>query len=545
MAKQIIFDEQARRKLQNGVKILASAVKVTLGPKGRNVVLDRGFGSPSITKDGVTVAKEIELEDKIENLGAELVKEVASKTNDVAGDGTTTATILAESLIQEGLKNVTAGSNPLAIKRGIDKGVKAIVDELDKIKKKVSTKEEKAQVAAISANDKEIGQLIADAMEAVGDSAPISVEESQSFGVEMEVVEGMQLDKGYVSPYMVTNAERMEAVLEDPHILLTDKKISSIQDILRLLESLAQAGKKDLVIIADDVEGEALATLVVNKIRGTFNAVAVKAPGFGDRKKAILEDIAILTGGKVITEDLGLKLENADIEMLGRARKVIITKDTTTIIEGKGDEKEIQARVSQLQRQVEETDSDFDREKLLERIAKLSKGVAVLKVGAASEVEVKEIKDRIEDALNATRAAVEEGIVVGGGVALLRAQKVLDKVQVDDEEERIGLEILRKAVEAPIRQIAQNAGKDGSVVVEEVKKQKDNVGYNVITDKYEDLIAAGVIDPKKVTRSALQNAASVAGMILTTEAIVAELPKKEDDNSGQMSNPGMGGMGMM
>lgn len=550
MAKQIIFDEHARKQLQAGVRTLAAAVKVTLGPKGRNVVLDKGYGAPTITKDGVSVAREVELEDKIQNLGAELVKEVASKTNDVAGDGTTTATVLAESIISEGLKNVSAGTNPLAIKRGLDKGVEAIVAELHASKKAVSTKEEKAQVAAISANDKEIGQLIADAMEKVGDSAPISVEESQSFGVEMEVVEGMQFDKGYVSPYMVTNSERMEAVIDDPHILLTDKKISSIQDILKLLEGLAQAGKKDLVIIADDVDGDALPTLVLNKIRGTFNAIAVKAPGFGDRKKSMLEDMAILTGGRVISEEIGLKLENADIEMLGRARRVVITKDTTTIIEGKGDDQMIKDRVAQLAKQIESTDSDFDREKLLERIAKLSKGVAILKVGAASEVEVKEIKDRIEDALNATRAAVEEGIVVGGGVALLKAQKVLDKVDVEGDE-KVGIEILRRAVEEPIRQIAENAGKDGAVVAEEVKRREGTVGYNALTDTYEDLIAAGVIDPTKVTRSALQNAASIASMILTTEAVIAELPKKDDDSGhghahgGGMPGMGMPGMGMM
>lgn len=551
MAKQIIFDEQARKQLQAGVKTLASAVKVTLGPKGRNVVLDKGYGAPTITKDGVSVAKEVELEDRIQNLGAELVKEVASKTNDVAGDGTTTATVLAEILITEGLKNVAAGTNPLGIKKGIDKGVTALVESLQSTKKAVSTKEEKAQVAAISANDKEIGQLIADAMEKVGDSAPISVEESQSFGVEMEVVEGMQFDRGYVSPYMVTNSERMEAVLEDPYILLTDKKITSIQEILKLLEGLAQAGKKDLIIVADDLEGEALATLVVNKIRGTFNAIAVKAPGFGDRKKAMLEDLAVLTGGRIISEEIGLKLENADIDMLGRARRVVITKDTTTIIEGRGDEKMIQDRVAQLAKQVEGTESDFDRSKLLERIAKLSKGVAILKVGAASEVEIKEIKDRIEDALNATRAAVEEGIVVGGGVALLKAQKVLDSVDVEGDE-KIGIEILRRAVEEPIRQIAANAGKDGAVVAEEVKRREGTVGYNALTDTYEDLIAAGVIDPTKVTRSALQNAASIATMILTTEAVIAELPKKDDDAGhghahGGMGGgmPGMGGMGMM
>lgn len=537
MAKQIIFNEEARKDLQKGVNTLAAAVKVTLGPKGRNVVLDKGFGSPSITKDGVTVAREIELEDKVENIGAELVKEVASKTNDIAGDGTTTATILAEIMINEGLKNVAAGTNPLAIKRGIDKGVKSIVEELQNTKKQVSTKEEKAQVASISANNPEIGNLIADAMEEVGDDAPINVEESQSFGVEMEVVEGMQFDKGYISPYMVTNPDRMEAVLEDPYILLTDKKITSIQDILSLLEAMAQAGKKDLIIIADDIEGEALATLVVNKLRGTFNAVAIKAPGFGDRKKAMLEDIAVLTGGRVISEDIGLKIENTEISMLGRARKVVVTKDDTTIIEGKGDEKMLAERITQLKKQGEQTESDFDKEKLVERIAKLSKGVAVLKVGAASEVEVKEIKDRIEDALNATRAAVEEGIVVGGGVALLKTQKVLDNLQASPEE-MIGIEILRRAVEEPIRQIAQNAGEDGSVVAHKVKGKEGNVGYNALTNTYEDLIEAGVIDPTKVTRTALQNAASIATMFLTTEAVVSEKPKEGADTPAP---PAMGG----
>lgn len=545
MAKQILFNEDARKQLQLGVKALASVVKVTLGPKGRNVVLDKGYGAPTITKDGVSVAREIELEDRIQNLGAELVKEVASKTNDVAGDGTTTATILAEIIISEGLKNVAAGANPLAIKRGIDKGVAAIIADLQKTCKKVSTKEEKAQVASISANDPAIGALIADAMEKVGDSAPISVEESQSLGVSIEVVEGMQFDKGYVSHYMITNTERMETILDDPYILVTDKKISSIQDILKLLEALAQTGRKELLIIAEDLDGEALATLVVNKLRGTFNAVAVKAPGFGDRKKALLEDIAILTGARVISEDIGLKLDNANVEMLGRARRVVITKETTTIIEGRGEEATIKDRVSQLAKQVEETDSDFDRDKLLERIAKLSKGVAILKVGAASEVEIKEIKDRIEDALNATRAAVEEGIVVGGGVALLKTQKVLESVDVIGDE-KIGLDILRRAVEEPIRQLAINAGKDGAVVAEEVKRQKGNVGYNALTDTYEDLIVAGVIDPTKVTRFALQNAASIATMILTTEAVVVELPKKDQDAGGSGHGHGMpGGMGMM
>lgn len=548
MAKQIIFNEQARRAIQSGVNQLADAVGVTLGPKGRNVVLDKGFGAPTITKDGVSVAREIELEDKIENLGAALVKEVASKTNDVAGDGTTTATVLAQSMINQGLKNVIAGASPLELKKGVDKGVEAIVAELEKMKRDVSTKEEKAQVASISANSKEIGELIADAMEKVGDDAPINVEESQSFGVEVEVVEGMQFDKGYVSPYMVSNHDRMEAVMDDPHILLTDKKISSIQELLPLLEGLAQSGKKDLVIIADDIEGEALATLVVNKIRGTFNTLAIKAPGFGDRKKAMLEDMAVLTGGKVISEEVGLKLENASVEMLGQARKVVATKDNTTIIDGKGDEKKLEERIAQIKTEIDNASSDFDKEKLHERLGKLSKGVAVLKVGAASEVEVKEIKDRIEDALNATRAAVDEGIVVGGGVALLKAASVLDSVQVEGDE-KVGVEMLKKALEAPIRLIATNGGKDGSVVVEEVRKASGDMGYNALTDTFEDLFKAGVIDPKKVTRSAVQNAASIATMIMTTEAVVADMPKKDDDMptgpgmGGGM--PGMGGMPMM
>lgn len=543
MAKQIIYDQEAREALRRGVNKLADAVKVTLGPRGRNVVLDKGFGSPTITKDGVTVAKEIELEDKQENVGAELVKEVATKTNDVAGDGTTTATLLAQVMVNEGMKNVQAGANPIAVKRGIDKGVEAIVEALKKSAKNVSTKEEIAQVASISANDKEIGDVIADAMDTVGKDGVITVEESQSFGIQKEVVEGMQFDKGYVSPYMITDANRMEAVLEDVHLLVTDKKVSAIHDILPLLEKLAQSGKKELVLISEDVEGEALATFVVNKLRGTFTVLAVKAPGFGDRRKEMLQDIAVVTGARVISEEVGLKLENATLDMLGRARKVIATKDTTTIVEGKGDESAVKDRIGTLKKQIEETDSDFDKEKLQERLAKLSGGVAVLKVGAATETEIQEKKHRIEDALEATKAAVEEGIVVGGGVALLRAEKALANVSVDSEEQ-VGLDILRRSLAAPIRQIAFNAGKEGTVVVEEVRKLQGNMGYNAATDKYEDLVSAGVVDPLKVTRFALQNAASIASMLLTTEALVTDKPEKKESMPGGMPGgmPDMGGM---
>ncbi|MBU1130791.1 chaperonin GroEL [Patescibacteria group bacterium] len=540
MAKKIIFSEHARQKAKRGVDKLADAVKVTLGPKGRNVVLDRGFGAPTITKDGVTVAKEIELEDKEENVGAELVKEVASKTNDVAGDGTTTATILAQSIIHEGLKNVTAGSNPMLLKKGIEKGVMAITQELKRMSKEVSSQDEIGQVASISANDPAIGKVIAEAMESVGKDGVITVEESQSFGIQKEVVEGMEFDKGYVSPYMITNPERMEAEYDDPYILITDKKLSSVQEFLPLLEKLAQSGKKELVIIAEEVEGEALATLVVNKIRGTFNALAVKAPGFGDRRKEMLQDIAVLTGGKVISEDIGLKLDNVDIDMLGQARKVKATKENTTIIEGKGDQGAIQDRIAQIKKEIEQSDSDFDKEKFQERLAKLSGGVAIIKVGAATEVEMKEKKHRVEDALAATRAAGEEGIVVGGGVAYIRALKALDSVGADNHEEKIGLDILKRALEAPIRQLAENAGKDGSVVAEAVKNSEGNFGYNVLSDKYEDLVKAGIIDPTKVTRSALENAASVASLFLTTEAIVTDLPEKKDEHAHGMP----GGMDM-
>jgi len=550
MAKQILFAEKARELMKQGVDKLANTVKVTLGPKGRNVVLDKGFGAPTITKDGVTVAREIELENKFENMGAELVKEVASKTNDVAGDGTTTATLLAQIMISEGLKNVTAGTNPLAIKKGIEKGVKAVVKELkENVSKPVAGNEEIAQIASISANDKAIGKKIAQAMEKVGKDGVVTVEESQSFGLELDVVEGMQFDNGYLSPYMITSPDRMEAEYKDCHILITDKKISSVQEILPLLEKLAEVGKKELVIIAEDLDGEALATLVVNKLRGAFSALAVKAPGFGDRRKAMLEDVAVLTGGKVISEEVGLKLENVTVEDLGQAGKVVATKETTIIVDGKGDKTIIDERVNLLKKEINKTDSDFDKEKAQERLAKLAGGVAVIKVGAATETELKETKHRIEDALAATKAAVEEGIVPGGGVALLRSRLVLDNVEVEDEE-RIGIEILKKALEEPIKIIATNAGKDGSVIAEEVKKLSGNKGYNAETDTFEDLVEAGIIDPTKVTRFALQNAASVAAMFLTTEAVVTDKPAKKDDtgaiaDASPMGMPGMGGMDMM
>ncbi|MDD4477138.1 MAG: chaperonin GroEL [Patescibacteria group bacterium] len=546
MAKKILYGEEARQALLRGVNILANAVKTTLGPKGRNVVLDKGYGAPTITKDGVTVAKEIETEDKFENSGVELVKEVASKTNDDVGDGTTTATVLAQAIAREGVKNVTAGANPIALKRGIDKCVEAIVKEIkEKIAKPVD-ENEIADVAAISANDKEIGKKIADAMKAVGKDGVITVEESQSFGMEIETVQGMRFDKGYVSPYMVTNADRMEAEYSDPYILITDKKVSSIHDILPILEKVAQGGKKDIVIIAEEVEGEALATFVVNKLRGTFNVLAVKAPGFGDRRKEMLQDIAVLTGGKVITEEVGLKLENVVLEDLGQAHKVISTKEYTTIVSGKGDENAIKDRVAQIKKAIEQTDSDFDKEKLQERLAKLAGGVAIIKVGAATETEMKEVKHRIEDAVGATKAAVEEGVVPGGGVALIQAIKALDGIELNDEEE-VAAKILRRSLEEPLRMIAQNAGVDGAVVIEEVKKQGGNIGYNAVNGRYEDMVKSGIIDPAKVTRSALQNAASIAGMLLTTEAVVAELPKKEcscsSNHGGGME--GMGGMGGM
>ena len=550
MAKDIQYDENAREALKQGVNKLANAVRVTLGPKGRNVVLDKGFGSPTITKDGVTVAKEIELEDKRENVGAELVKEVASKTNDIAGDGTTTATVLAQAIVNEGLKNVAAGANPMSVKRGIDKAVEVVVKDLkEKLSKTVTTPEEKAQVASISANDKEIGKVIAEAMEEVGDDGVVTVEESKSFGLTKEKVEGMQFDNGYISPYMITDTERMEAIYEDPLILITDKKLSSAQDLVPVLEKIAQTGKKELVIIAEEIDGEALATLVVNKLRGAFNTLAMKAPGFGDRRKEMLEDIAILTGGKVISEEVGLKLENVELHDLGQAAKVKSTKDDTTIIEGKGDKKDLEERISLIRKALDEVDSDFDKEKLQERLAKLSGGVAVLQVGAATETEMQEKKHRIEDALAATKAAVEEGIVVGGGVAILRAMNALDKLELEGEEQ-IGVDILKRALEEPLRQIARNAGKEGSVVVEEVKKLPANEGYNAAQDKYEDLVQAGIIDPTKVTRSALQNAASIATLTLTTEAVITDLPKENDDAGAPAMPAGMpggmpGGMPMM
>lgn len=542
MAKDIKFREDARRAMLRGVDALADAVKVTLGPKGRNVVLEKKFGSPLITNDGVTIAKEIELEDSFENMGAQLVKEVATKTNDVAGDGTTTATVLAQAMIREGLKNVAAGANPMVLRRGIEKAVTAAVDHIKTISKQVEGRENIAQVAGISAGSDEIGILIADAMEKVGKDGVITVEESKGFTTELEVVEGMQFDRGYSSPYMVTDTDKMEAVLDDPFILITDKKVGNIQEILPVLERVVQSGKP-LLIVAEDVEGEALATLVVNKLRGTFTAVAVKAPGFGDRRKAMLQDIAILTGGQVISEELGLELKNTGIDQLGRARQVRVSKENTIVVDGNGDKKEIDARVSQIKKQIEETTSDFDREKLQERLAKLAGGVAVIKVGAATETELKEKKLRMEDALNATRAAVEEGIVAGGGTALINAIAAFDKVQAEGDE-LTGVNLVRKALEAPVRLIADNAGVEGSIVVERLKKENPGFGFNAATGEWVDMIAAGIVDPAKVTRSALQNAASVAGMFLTTEAVVADKPEPEKAPAGGMG--GMGGMdGMM
>jgi chaperonin GroEL len=525
-AKQLAFSEEARRALERGVNAVAEAVKVTLGPKGRNVVLEKKFGSPTITKDGVTVAKEIELKDPYENMGAQLCREVASKTNDVAGDGTTTATVLAQAIVLEGLKNVAAGANPVFIKRGIEKAVEAVVEEIKKMSIPVETRENIAHVAAIAANDKEIGELIAEAMEKVGKDGVITVEESKGITTTVEVVEGMEFDKGYISPYFVTNPETMEVELEEPYILIHEKKISAVADILPLLEKVVRTGKP-LLIIAEDVEGEALATLVVNKIRGTLQVAAVKAPGFGERRKAMLEDIAILTGGTFISEDMGVKLENVDLSMLGRAKKVKIDKESTTIVEGAGSQDAVKGRIAQIKRQIEETESDYDREKLQERLAKLAGGVAVIKVGAATETELKEKKHRVEDALSATRAAVEEGIVPGGGVALVNAIKALDNVKVDNDDEAAGVRIVRRAMEEPLRQIAANAGLEGSVVVERVKNEKPGIGFDAVTEQYVDMVKAGIVDPAKVVRSALQNAASIAGMLLTTEALVAEIPEKE------------------
>jgi len=541
MAKDLRFDEEARRSLERGVNTLADAVKVTLGPKGRNVVLQKKFGSPGITNDGVTIAKEIEIEDRFENMGAQLVREVASKTNDIAGDGTTTATVLAQAIVREGLKNVAAGANPMLIKKGIDKAVKVAVEEIRNVSKAVEDKDQIAKVAAISANDSTIGALIADAMEKVGKDGVITVEESKGTATNLQVVEGMQFDKGYISPYMVTDPERMEAVMDDAYILLFEKKISAVADLVPVLEKVIRTGRP-LVIIAEDVEGEALATLVVNKLRGTVNAVAVKAPGFGDRRKAMMEDIAILTGGKFITEDLGIKLENADLPMLGQAKKVVVTKEETTIIEGKGTEAAIQGRIAQIKNQIESTESDYDREKLQERLAKLSGGVAVIEVGAATETELKEKKHRIEDALSATRAAVEEGIVPGGGVTLIDIIPALDAVK-GGAEELVGVAIVKKALEEPSRLIAQNAGVEGSVIVNKIKDLPKGNGYNAATGVYEDMVKAGIIDPAKVTRSALQNAASIASLLLTTEALVADIPEEKPMPMPGGPGGGMGGMG--
>lgn len=541
MAKQILFDEEARRALGRGVDALANAVKVTLGPKGRNVVLDKKFGAPTITNDGVTIARDIELEDPFENMGAQLVKEVATKTNDIAGDGTTTATLLAQAMIHEGMKNVAAGANPMIIKKGIDEAVKTLVDEIKAKSKKVEGQADIAQVATISSANEETGKLIAEAMEKVGKDGVITVEESKTMRTNLSVKEGMQFDRGYISPYLVTDTDKMEATLDDPYILITDRKISAINDILPILEQVVKAGKQ-LAIIAEDVDGEALTTIVVNKLRGTFKALAVKAPGFGDRRKAMLQDIATLTGGTVISEELGRKLDSVTLADLGQAHKMVSTKDETTIIGGKGDKDAIAERVAQIKQQISQTTSDFDREKLQERLAKLSGGVAVIEIGAATEVEMKDKKYRIEDALNATRAAVEEGIVAGGGTTFLDILPALDKLEVEGDE-KVGVNIVKRAIEEPVRQIAQNAGLEGSVVVENVKKAGTGIGFNALKNEYVDMLKAGIVDPAKVTRSALQNAASIASMVLTTETLVADKPEKEAPASAA---PGMGGMpGMM
>jgi chaperonin GroEL len=548
MAKQVIHGEESRAAILRGVNQLADAVKVTLGPKGRNVVIDKKFGSPTITKDGVTVAKEIELKDSLENMGAQMVREVASKTSDVAGDGTTTATVLAQAIFKEGVRTVAAGANPMALKRGIEKAVEQVVGEIKNMAKPV-TGDDIANVGKISANgDKEIGQRIADAMDQVGKDGVITVEESKTMETTLEVVEGMQFDRGYLSPYFVTDPERMEAVLENPYILINEKKVSSMKDLLPILEQVAKLGKP-LLIIAEDIEGEALATLVVNKLRGTLNVAAVKAPGFGDRRKAMLEDIAVMTGGTVISEDMGVKLESITVDDLGQAAKITIDKDNTTVVDGKGDDQAIFGRVSMIRNQVEETSSDYDREKLQERLAKLVGGVAVIKVGAATEIEMKEKKARVEDAMNATRAAVEEGIVAGGGVALVRASKVLDEFKTDaeDADEQIGVSIVKRALEEPLRQIAQNAGQEGAVIVGKIRENDSaNFGFNAASEKFEDLVAAGVIDPAKVTRTALQNAASIAGLMLTTEAMIADVQEKDEHGGGMGGGMpgGMGGMGM-
>ncbi|HNR81012.1 MAG TPA: chaperonin GroEL [Candidatus Pacearchaeota archaeon] len=538
MAKEIVYSENARKKLKAGADKLANAVKVTLGPKGRNVVLDKSYGAPVITNDGVSIAKEIELEDRTENMGAQIVKEASEKTNDMAGDGTTTACVLAQALIAEGLKNVTAGANPLAIKRGIDKGVDAVVASLKEMSKPISKKEEMAQVATISAESAELGNLIAEVMTEVGKDGVVTVEESKNLDIRKEIVKGLQFDRGYSSAYMVTDAERMEAALEDPYILITEKKITSLPELLPILEKVMQTGKKELLIIADDIEGDALATLVVNKLRGIFNALAVKAPGFGDRKKEMLQDIAAVTGATVVSEQLGMKLENVTIKDLGSARRVVAGKEKTVIVEGKGDKELIENRVKQIKNEIAKTESDFDKEKLQERLAKLAGGVAVIKVGAATEIEQKARQHKTEDALSATRAAVEEGIVPGGGVALLNAAKALDKLQVDGEE-AIGINILKRALEEPIRQIAANAGVEGAVVIEKIRQNNGTVGFNAAKMKYEDMLTAGVVDPTKVVRATIQNAASAASILLTTEAMVVEKPKKENPMPGGV--PGMGG----
>ena len=541
MSKIILYSEEARQKLKSGVDKLANVVKVTLGPRGRNVVLDKGYGSPTITNDGVTIAKEIELEDKIEDMGAEIVKEVSTKTNDAAGDGTTTAVVLAQALIQQGFRNVAAGANPLALRRGIEKAAEVVVVELKKISKPISGKAEIAQAATISAEDAELGNLIAEVIEEVGKDGVVTVEESKTFGLSKELVKGMQFDKGYVSPYMVTNAEKMEAVLEDAPILITDKKISSIQAILPILEQIAKSGRKDLVIIADEIEGDALATLVVNKLRGVLNVLAIKAPGFGDRRKEMLDDIAVVTGGQVVSEEKGMTLEKITLDMLGKARKVVATKEKTIIVDGEGNKEAIEKRIKQIRQEIEISTSDFDKEKLQERLGKLSGGVAVIKVGAPTEVEQKARQHKAEDALNATRAAVEEGIVPGGGVALLRAARVLKSLKFEDPDEQLGIEILNKALEEPLRMIANNAGVEGSVVVEYVSKQDGGQGFNAQDRRYEDLLKAGIIDPTKVVRSALQNAVSGASILLTTEAVVADKPEPKE-NKMPSGMPGMGGM---
>lgn len=543
MAKQILFNEEARRSLERGVNALADAVKVTLGPKGRNVVLEKKFGAPTITNDGVTIARDIELEDPFENMGAQLVKEVSIKTNDVAGDGTTTATVLAQAMINEGMRNVAAGANPMVLKKGIKKAVDVLVDELKNVSQKVETKAAKAQVASISAADDEIGNLIADAMEKVGDDGVITVEESKTMETHLETVEGMQFDRGYISPYMATDADKMEAVLSNPYVFITDRKITMIADIMPVLEKVVQNGG-ELLIIAEDVEGEALATLVVNKLRGTFKAVAVKAPGFGDRRKAMLQDIATLTGATVISEEVGRKLDSASMADLGRAGQVRVTKELTTIVDGLGDKDAIAARVAQIRAQIPETTSDFDKEKLQERLAKLAGGVAVIKVGAATEVELKDKKLRIEDALNATRAAVAEGIVAGGGTALLQVQPALAKIKATGDE-KTGVEIVKRAIEEPVRQIAYNAGLEGAVIVDTIKRSRKGYGFNALTEEYVDMIEAGIVDPTKVTRSALQNAASIASMVLTTESIVADKPAKEGSAMPAMPPMGGGMPGMM